>query len=139
MTSISIIENKISQIKKYQKIIKRLSKFSKKEIENNELVRGSVERYLHLICQSSIDLANIVISYRRERKPIDQRDYFMVLVEEKIINNTMADIMIKLVGFRNVLVHEYTKVDYNIVYDVLNNGVKDIDKFVKIIERKILK
>jgi hypothetical protein len=56
MTSISIIENKISQIKKYQKIIKRLS-----------------------------------------------------------------------------------KVDYNIVYDVLNNKVEDIDKFVKIIERKILK
>ena len=101
MTSISIIENKISQIKKYRKIVKKLAKFSKNEIQKNDLARGSVERYLFLICQACIDLANIVVSYKKERKPLDQKDSFMILVEEKVISNKMAEFMIKLVGFRN--------------------------------------
>jgi len=139
MTSISIIENKISQIKKYRKIVKRLAKFSKNEIQKNDLVKGSVERYLYLICQACIDLASIIVSYKKERKPLDQKDSFMILVEEKIISNNMAEFMIKLVGFRNVLAHEYAKVNYDIVVDILNNGIKDIDKFVLAVEKKILK
>lgn len=139
MTSISIIENKISQIKKYRKIVKKLAKFSKNEIQKNDLVKGSVERYLYLICQACIDLASIIVSYKKERKPLDQKDSFMILVEEKVISSKMAEFMIKLVGFRNVLAHEYTKVNYDIVVDILNEGVKDIDKFVLVIEKKILK
>jgi uncharacterized protein YutE (UPF0331/DUF86 family) len=139
MTSISIIENKISQIKKYRKIVKKLAKFSKNEIQNNDLVRGSVERYLYLVCQACIDLASIIVSFKKERKPLDQKDSFMILVEEKIISNNMAEFMMKLVGFRNVLAHEYAKVNYDIVVDILNEGVKDIDKFVLVIEKKILK
>jgi len=139
MTSISIIENKISQIKKYVKIIKRLSKFSKKEIINDELVRGSVERHLYLVCQACIDLANMIVSFKKERKPLDQKDNFLILVEEKIISRGVAETMIKLVGFRNVLAHEYTKVNYDIVVDVLNAGVKDIEKYISVIDKKILK
>jgi uncharacterized protein YutE (UPF0331/DUF86 family) len=139
MTSLSIIENKISQIKKYQKIIKKLSKFSKKEITNNDFTRGTVERYLFLICQAAIDLASIIVSYKRERKPLDQKDSFFILEEEKIISKNMALTMAKLVGFRNILTHEYAEINYDIVFDVLINKVKDIEKFVSMVEKKILK
>lgn len=139
MTNISIIENKISQIKQFRKILKGLSKYSKKEIENNIMLRSGIERLLQNICQACIDLANLIISYKKERKPVEQREYFLILVEEHIISREMAETMIRLIGFRNILVHEYARVDYDIVYDVLTNRMRDIDNFVKTIKTKILK
>jgi len=81
----------------------------------------------------------MVICYKDERKPISTNESFLILAEEKIINRNLADIMIKLVEVRNMLAFDYDKIDYDIVVDILNEGVKDIDKFVLVIEKKILK
>ncbi len=41
-----------------------------------------------------------------------------------------------MVDFRNIIAHDYKKIDYDIVYDVLQNKLKDIEKFVEEIEKK---
>jgi len=46
MKNYSTIENRISQLKKYLKILERYRKFSRKEIEEDVDVRGMVERYV---------------------------------------------------------------------------------------------
>ena len=139
MTSFGTVENKISSIKAYFKIVKKLRKFSKEQVKNDEMVRAAVERYLYLICQSAIDLADMIISLKKGRKPIDQKDSFIILVEDRIISESMSKPLTKMVGFRNILAHEYAKIDYSEVYDILHNQIEDISKFVIVIEKKILK
>lgn len=134
MTNANIIENKISIIKKYLNTLERYKKYSQPEIENNPDLIGAVERYLHLVVQATIDLAEAVIAFRNFRKPTSMSENFDILNEEDIVNNKLTEELVKMVGFRNVIVHDYDKVDYDIVFDVLHNKLKDIEKFLKIIE-----
>ena len=125
MTNINVIENKISSIKKYQKILERYKKYSKKEIEDDIDIRGAAERYLYLLTQSTIDLAEAIISYKNFRKPSTMSEAFYILNEEKMISKELTQKMVKMVGFRNVIAHVYENIDYNIVYNVMKNSQKD--------------
>ncbi len=139
MTNISVIENKISSIQKCLKTVSRYRKYSRNEIEQDETVRGAVERYLYLAVQSAIDLAEAVISFRGYRKPTTMAEGFSILVEEEVISNELAGKMIRMTGFRNVIAHDYEKIDYGIVYDVLQNGPADIEGFITIVQKKIIR
>lgn len=134
MTSLSIIENKISSIKKYLKILEDYKDYSQKDIENDLTIRGAVERYLYLASQAVIDLAESVIAFKNFRKPTTMGENFDILTEEKVISKELAEKMIKLTGFRNIMAHDYEKVDYGIVYDILQNGLKDIEEFLLVIQ-----
>jgi len=137
MININVIENKISATQKYLKILERYQKYSREEIEENIDIKGAIERYLYLAIQSTIDLAEAVISFKNFRKPTTMAESFIILSEEGIINKELAEQLIKMVGFRNIIAHDYEEIDYDIVYDVLRHRLKDIEKFIEIIKEKI--
>ncbi len=131
MTNLSVIENKISAVKKYLKILERYKRYSKKEIEKNLDIKGAVERYLYLAIQSTIDLSEAVIAFKNFRKPATMGEAFYILNEEGIIESELTEKMVKMTGFRNVIAHDYEKIDYDIVYHVLHQKLKDIELFLK--------
>lgn len=135
MTNLSTIENKISAIQKYLKILEGYKKYSRKEIEENIDIRGAVERYLYLASQAVIDLAEAVISFKNFRKPNTLTESFYILNEENIISRELTEKMAGMVGFRNVIAHDYETVNYDIVYDILQNKLKDIEEFIEIIKK----
>lgn len=134
MTNLSVIENKISSVRKYLKISERYKDYSRKEIEENIDVRGAIERYLYLACQTTIDLAEAIIAYKNLRKPATMSEAFSILNEEKIIPTQLTEKLINMVGFRNVAVHDYEKINYDVVYGILHEGLKDIEDFLKKIQ-----
>lgn len=133
MTEISVIENRISSIKKYLKTLERYRGFSIDEILNDVDKKGAVERYLYLATQSAIDLADATISYKKFRKPTSMSESFHILNEEEVISSDLTEKMVKMTGFRNVVAHDYEKIDYEVVSNILQNGLKDIETFTKII------
>lgn len=134
MTGANVVENKISSIRKYLKILERYRKCSRPEIEENVDIRGAVERYLYLVSQAAIDLAEAVIALRKFRKPTTMSEAFYILNEENIISAGLRDKMASMAGFRNVMAHDYEKINYDIVYDILQNKMKDIEEFAEKIE-----
>lgn len=130
MTDLAVIENKISSVKKYLKILERYKKYSRKEIEANLDLKGAIERYLYLAVQATIDLAEAIIAYKNLRKPTTMSEAFYILNEEKIIPQDLTEKMVKMTGFRNVIAHDYEKINYDILYEVLQKGLKDIDNFL---------
>lgn len=133
MTEISVIENRISLIKKYLKTLDRYKNFSIEEILNDVDKKGAVERYLYLAAQATIDLADAVISFKKFRKPTSMSESFHILNEEGVIPNDLTEKLVKMTGFRNIVAHDYEKIDYAVVSNILQQGLKDIDKFAKTI------
>ncbi|MDO8436393.1 MAG: DUF86 domain-containing protein [bacterium] len=137
MTNLSVIENKITSVKKYLGILQNFKKYSRKQIEDDLNIRGAVERYLYLAAQAAIDTAEAFISLKNLRKPTTIKEGFEILEEEKIISIELRERMVKLAGFRNFIAHDYEKINYDIVYDVLQNKLQDIEKFLSQIEKKL--
>ncbi|MCD6085465.1 DUF86 domain-containing protein [bacterium] len=96
-----------------------------------------VERYLYLDCQSAIDLAEAVIAFKDFRKPTTLSENFYILNEEKIISGVLTEKMIKMTEFRNIVAYDYTKINYEILYDVFQNRLKDFEEFLKEIKEKL--
>jgi uncharacterized protein YutE (UPF0331/DUF86 family) len=133
MTSINVIENKISSIKKYLSILERYGKYSKEQIKDNIDLRGAVERYLYLTVQSTIDLAESVIAYKKLRKPTTMAESFHILHEAGIIPTDLLQRLIQMTGFRNAIAHAYEDLNYDIVFDVLHSGKEDICAFLTLL------
>lgn len=134
MTNIAVIENKISAVRKYLKILEKYKKYSKKEIERDLNLKGALERYLYLASQAAIDLAEALVSLKCFRKPTTLAESFHILNEQNIISDELTEKMIKMVGFRNFIAHDYEKINYDIVYNVLQNRLADIEEFLKAVK-----
>lgn len=137
MTTISVVENKISAIKKYLNILDKYRKYTKEQIEQDLGIRGALERYLYLVVQSAIDLAEAVVAFKNFRKPTTTSESFRILNEEDVISTELAEKLVKMVGFRNVLAHDYEDIDYDIVYDVLHEKYKDIERLIEQVKKNL--
>ena len=48
----------------------------------------------------------------------------------KLIPDDLLKNLVKMVGFRNILAHDYERLDYDIVYDILHERIVDIERFI---------
>lgn len=134
MTNHSVVENKITFALKNLEILEGYKKYSREEIEDNIDVRGAIERYLYLAAQASIDACDAFISLKDFRKPTSLREGFEILGEKGVISGDLQKKMIAMTGFRNIIAHGYDKIDYDRVYNVLQNHLNDIKNFVLVIK-----
>ncbi len=137
MTTAETIENKISTARKNLKILERYKGYSRQEIEDDIDIRGAVERYLYLAAQATIDVAGALVSYRNLRKPTTFSEAFYILQEDGVIGADFADTMVRMTGFRNAIAHNYDNLDYDIVYDVLQNQIEELERFLHIAEQNL--
>lgn len=135
MTNLSVIENKISSVKKYLSIVERYKIYSRKEIEDNVDIKGAIERYLYLATQATIDLAEAIISYKNYRKPSTMAESFHILEENSLISKDLTQKMIGMTGFRNAIAHDYDKINYDLVYKIIHQDIEDLRIFTDIVSR----
>ena len=72
------------------------------------------------VIQASLDIASHIVAAEGFREPRDYGDLFRIL-EEGVLPASTADAMVEMVGFRNVLAHEYASIENERVYYHLQN------------------
>ena len=137
MTTINVIEQQISSIREYLKILKDCRKYSRSQIENENIVRGAIERFLYLLSQEVIHTAEAIISFKKFRRPDTYAEAFRILNEENFISLDLSLRLIEVAKFRNIIAHDYKKINYDTVYDILHNGLKDVEAFLKEINKSL--
>ena len=106
------------------------------DFKHDKVLRRYVERTLQLAIEACLDLANHIIAYEGYREPKDNKDIIAVLHEESLLNNEQAVNLKKMAQFRNVLVHDYTKIEPEIVYSILQKHLVDILDYAQIIKEQ---
>jgi uncharacterized protein YutE (UPF0331/DUF86 family) len=80
--------------------------------------------------EDALAVANHVIAAEGYRAPTDYADAFRSLAEARVLAPDLAERLEQMAGFRNLLVHEYAKVDDRRVHAFLRRDMEDLDRFV---------
>lgn len=97
------------------------------------VLRRALERTLQLALEASLDIGHAVIALARFRSPTDYRDTFAVLGEAGVIDARLALRLQDMAGFRNLLVHEYTRLDDRRVYEIIKSSLPDLAAYAEAI------
>ena len=135
------ILEKLQRLDEYMGYLLRLRKEikTKKEFLSDFHFFGLVERYLQLCSQTLIDTLDLIIIEENLEKPEDHREAISLLLEKGIISEKLAKKMEGISGFRNILVHEYGKIDRSKVYLYFTAQLEDFEIFKKEILRWLQK
>jgi uncharacterized protein YutE (UPF0331/DUF86 family) len=99
------------------------------EYQSDWKTQRIVERTLHLSIETCMDVADHVVADRKLRVPDTGAEAFEILVEARILPGELGRSLATMVGFRNILVHDYTKLDPAVVLRVLSHDVQDLVRF----------
>lgn len=88
--------------------------------------QDAVATNLQRAAELCIDVANHVVRSKRLGLPKESKEGFFLLAQAGVIAPDLAQRLAGMVGFRNVLVHEYQSLDYAILKDVIENRLGDL-------------
>lgn len=125
------IIGKLERLDEYLKYLAEIQKTNKNSFLRDYHFHGLAERYLQLAIEILLDIGKLTIIAEGLRRPEDNQDIFSVLCETDIISKTLARRLTGLANFRNILVHDYEKIDREIVYDKLQKNLTDFRDFKK--------
>ncbi len=80
-------------------------------------------------CEQALDLANHIVKTRRLGIPGDSGQTFDLLEKGGIISPELSGKLKKMIGFRNIVVHEYQDLNLDIVVKVITENTSDIIAF----------
>ena len=106
------IERCINQIESYLALPREIP------FTEDVLTQDAVTMNIQRACESCIDIANRVVRLRRLGSPKESRESFVLLAEAGIIDTGMLRSMLGMFGFRNILVHPYTRLDPTVLTSV---------------------
>lgn len=86
-------------------------------------------------CEGSIDLANILIRERGLGVPQSSRDSFKLLADAQLLNADACARLQRMIGFRNIAVHQYQALEPAIVAAILSRDLDDLLAFCATIAR----
>lgn len=87
--------------------------------------QDSIVLNLQRACEAAIDLAMHVVRVRRLGVPQETRQAFEMLRDAHVIEAALADRMMRMVGFGNVAVHDYTKLDLDVVECIVTDHLDE--------------
>ena len=93
---------------------------------------GSAERFLHLSIEAILDMGNHIIADSDLGIVNWYSDIPAILEKSGYIDSHMEKEWLQMIGFRNTLIHDYVEIDRRIVYDVLQNHLKDLEKIKRV-------
>jgi uncharacterized protein YutE (UPF0331/DUF86 family) len=127
MTDAELAAKKLSEIETFVAELRELARPELVSVDLKE--RRFVEHTLQLAIQAALDLASHIVSDERWGEPETYSELFSLLATHGLISPDLAPRLRRMVGFRNLVVHGYAKVDPQIVEQIARNDVQDLLEF----------
>lgn len=81
--------------------------------------------------QACLDLAAHIISDQGLGVVDELKDNFLLLEKNKIVDKILSKRLQKMVGFRNIAVHDYSALDVDVLKAIYANHLGDLEVFYK--------
>lgn len=128
---------KMDELEKYLRELEEYLPEEEEDYLNSGLTKRACERAFQLASENLLDICNLIISEKGFGIPTDSKDCIRKLAENGVIPESLSTRLEELVGFRNLLVHQYGRVDDSKAYTYLNVELKDFYEFIETIDKYI--
>jgi len=109
--------------------LNRLAQASKTEfLGHHEKVDATKYNFIVAI-EAMIDICNRIVSKERFGQPQDYSGLIRLMLEKDVLDEELAKRLIRMVKFRNMLVHLYWKVEDEMLYEYLRSNLNDFKEF----------
>lgn len=132
MVRAEIIRKRLNKLDEYLSILHELQRYRFEEFIADPEHYGSAERFLHLAIEAITDMGNHIIADLGLGVVNGYSDIPAIIAQKGYVDSKLEEKWIRMIGFRNTLVHEYIEIDRKIVYDVLQNNLNDFKELKKI-------
>ena len=92
---------------------------------------------LQMAIQNCIDIAAHIVSEEGYGVPGSSSEMFYMLEENGLLEPALTEKMVKSVGLRNLIVHEYGKIDLDQIYQISQKEISDLKDFIRSLLGKI--
>ncbi|MEA3397845.1 MAG: DUF86 domain-containing protein [Chloroflexota bacterium] len=101
--------------------------------QDNKMLRRAVERALQVAMEVCLDIGRRIIAVEGFRYPETNQDVFRILAEEGVLPADLLPTLLEMARFRNLIVHDYARIDDARVYVILKKRLGDFDAFAEIV------
>lgn len=127
---------KIGQILDY--LEKQLGLFEGQENWDGELLELSVERIIHTSIDSVLDAGNAVIDGFIMRDPGSYEDIVDILLDEKVITETISVQFKKVLPLRKMLVQDFIEVNHQVLLAVFKENIEAFKQFPELVRSYLI-
>ena len=103
------------------------------DIDRQEIILFNIQAAV----QNCIDIAAHIISEEGFGVPGSTTEMLYILRKHGYLDNNLTQKMVKAIGFRNLIVHEYGKIELKQVYEIAQNDLNDLNEYLKSILKKL--
>jgi uncharacterized protein YutE (UPF0331/DUF86 family) len=137
MVRIEVIKKRLTKLEEYLSLLSGYKNIPLDKFLSNPEHYNSAERLSQLSIEATIDMGNHIIADMN----LGHADYGTqipdTLADNGLISRELAETWIKMIGLRNILVHDYLDVNHTIIYEIIQTRLKDIEAIREVFARYI--
>ncbi len=125
------IESKLFRLKEITKTLEEARVYSKEKFLADKLIADSSMFNLMIGITIILDLGQHLLTRYAQRAAKEYKEVITMLGEEEIISREFAAANLDMAKFRNLMVHDYDKIDEALVYDYISKAPDVFRQFAK--------
>ncbi|GAU08751.1 hypothetical protein DPF_1467 [Desulfoplanes formicivorans] len=126
-----VLLSKLTSLKRCVDRIRSKTPATPAELQGDMDLQDIISLNLQRAVQICVDIASHIVADLDVRPPMTMAESFERLRECGILSDHVCTRMKKSVGFRNIAVHDYFSIDWNIVHTVCTNHLDDFSTFAR--------
>ncbi len=131
------INDKIREIENCLSELEEIMPKNFYEYKTDLKTKAACERYFEKIIEAVIDLAFLIIKDKGYKIPEEDKEAFDILANEKIIPQELSIRLKEAKGMRNIIAHEYGKIDDELIFHSITEELKlDVSELIKSLKKQ---
>jgi uncharacterized protein YutE (UPF0331/DUF86 family)/predicted nucleotidyltransferase len=131
-----LLQSHLKQLREAVSILHDLGKTQREEFTTDYHIYGLAERYLQIAIEACLQICGILVASLGLRRPEGYHELLSILAAQQIIPNPLAYRLEVLTNLRDVLVHDSSKLNHDLLYDYIQQRIDDLEVFAETVEER---
>lgn len=132
-----VIRRKLTNLTQYIKELEPLTSYTIKDYSGNYFIKRTGERLVQLIVENMVDVNSMIIAEEKQPPPKDYYVSFEIMGKLGCLPQQFAEDLAPCTGLRNRIVHEYDKIEDEIVFSNIPKLLQMATEYINLINNRL--